>query len=147
VPLAIGFGMCGVLGAAWFALRDHGYGAALSAAHPAATDSASLPDAVQQVATAAPQVTPVPGSVWVDSAPAPAAAPAPVPTQPTPPALANNEGRAAPRPMTSAFRHPLPFVATRPARPAPVLVEPPVVSTAARAPAPAPAENPLDERK
>ncbi|HWZ92817.1 MAG TPA: protein kinase [Polyangiaceae bacterium] len=131
VPLAVG--ACGTFGVLWFALRG-GDGV------PAPATSAALQDAPNAAralpAPATPLVTPVPGSVWAEAKPAP-----------PPPA----ESVAAAPASASALRRPNLHVLSRPepARAAPPLPlnSPPAVAPALRAPDPAPAQNPLDDRK
>src|SRR5450432_1644119 len=137
VPLVLGAFTCGAFGVLWFALR--GRGAAPAPVASSAPQSGNNSTRVE-LGPATPVVTPIPGAVWT----APALAPSPNPPQgdsvaaaPTAPAvlrrpslrvLSRVEPARAAAPFQANLRAPAPF---------------PVV----RAPEPAPAANPLDDRK
>jgi serine/threonine-protein kinase len=133
VPLVVGAcATFGVLGFTLLALRgrDRVLAPAVSAAEQGA------PNVARALPT--PLVTPVPGSVWAEAKPAPP----PVP----PPA----ESVAAAPASAAVLRRPNLRVLNRAesARAAPALpLSSPAVAPALRAPDPAPAQNPLDDRK
>jgi serine/threonine protein kinase len=134
VPLLLGaFGGFGVL---WFALRGQGVAPAPAASATVAEGARSSTQA--ELAPAAPLVTPVPGAVWIEpaasSVPTQAASAAAVPVPSV--VLRRPNLRVLSRVETARAATPLP--ASLPA-PAPV----PLV----RAPDPAPASNPLGDRK
>jgi serine/threonine-protein kinase len=126
---------CGMFGVLWLTL--HGRGGVPAPAASAAAQSAASPTHVE-LGPAAPIVTPVPGAVWTEPAPAPA--PVPISTQLDSVAVAPALSAVLRRPNVRILSR-----VERAAMPLPTNLPPP--SPVVRAPDPAPATNPLDDRK
>ncbi len=135
VPLLLA--ACGMFGVLWFTLRGRG---GLSApAASGAPQSAASPTHVE-LAPPPPIVTPVPGAVWTEPEPVPTPAPVPIPTQ--------LDSVAAAPAVSAVLRRPNVRILSRVERavtPFPTNLPAPI--PLGRAPDPAPAANPLDDRK